>query len=250
MFVTINHKGKTYKTDLDKPIDISIPLRAAADNVNAWYVKPPRFEPVRLGDWVGDVNQGGSVNFRDIYFNPHGHGTHTECVGHISKEPYTINQCLKKFFFLCEVITVLPEQLENNDLVITKEIIEHVLGDKRPEALAIRTVSNPLSKLTMQYSNTNPPYILHDALDFIIKQGVDHLLFDMPSVDKEQDGGKLLGHHAFWEYPHHTQTQRTITELIYIPNTVFDGSYLLNLQFASFENDASPSKPVLFQLVH
>jgi kynurenine formamidase len=249
MFVTINHKGKTYKADLDKPIDISIPLRPSADNVRAWYVDPPRFEPVRMGDWIGDVNQGGSVNFRDIFFNPHGHGTHTECVGHISKEPYTINQCLKKFFFLCEVVSVLPEQQSNGDFVITKKIMETVLGDNHPEALAIRTISNPVSKMNMNYSNTNPAYIQQEALEFIVKRGIDHLLFDMPSVDKEQDGGKLLGHHAFWEYPHNTQSQRTITELIYIPNTVYDGSYLLNLQFASFENDASPSKPVLFQLV-
>ena len=51
-----------------------------------------------MGDWVGDVKQGGSVNFRNISFNPHGNGTHTECVGHISKEDFSINQCLKKFF--------------------------------------------------------------------------------------------------------------------------------------------------------
>ena len=70
MFTSINHKGKTYKTDLGKPIDISIPLRAKPDNVNAWYVPSPTIEPVRMGDWVGDVNQGGSVNFRNIFLYP------------------------------------------------------------------------------------------------------------------------------------------------------------------------------------
>src|ERR1051326_9593252 len=133
MFTTINHKGKTFKCDLDKPIDISIPLRASKENVSAWYVDPPKFEAVVNGDFIGDVNKGGSVNFRNIFFNPHGHGTHTECVGHISKEFFTINQCLKKFFFLCEVISVLPEELENGDHVITKKIIEMALGDKKPE---------------------------------------------------------------------------------------------------------------------
>lgn len=249
MFVTINHKGKTYKTDLDKPIDISIPLRASKENVSAWYVSPPRFEPVRNGDWVGDVNQGGSVNFRDIFFNPHGHGTHTECVGHISKESFTINQHLKHFFFLAELVTVLPQEESNGDFVITRKIMENVLGDKHPEAIVIRTLSNPVSKMNMQYSNTNPAFIHHEAMKFIVDRGIEHLLFDMPSVDKEKDDGKLLAHHAFWEYPHNTKAQRTITELIYVPNTVLDGSFLLNLQIASFENDASPSKPVLYQLV-
>ena len=40
----------------------------------------------------------------------------------------------------------------------------------------------------------------------------------------------------------------TITEMIYVYEEIQDGSYLLNLQFASFENDASPSKPVLYSL--
>jgi hypothetical protein len=40
----------------------------------------------------------------------------------------------------------------------------------------------------------------------------------------------------------------TITEMIYVPDEVLDGSYVLNLQIASFENDASPSKPILYQI--
>jgi arylformamidase len=249
MFASITHKGKTYKADLGKPVDISIPLRAGKDNVSAWYVEPVKIEPVRMGDWVGDVKEGGSVNFRNIMFNPHGNGTHTECVGHISKEDYSINKCLTKFFFIAELVTILPGTLENGDRVITRAHIETVLGEKRPEAIVIRTLSNPPEKANMQYSNTNPPYLHHEAALFIHEIGVDHLLIDLPSVDREQDEGKLLAHRAFWQYPHNTQAQRTITELIYVPNNVYDGTFLLNLQIASFENDASPSKPVLFHAV-
>jgi kynurenine formamidase len=248
MVSKITYKGKAYNTDLSKPIDISIPLRTGEENVNAWYVPPVKIEPVRMGDWIGDVKQGGSVNFRNITFNPHGNGTHTECVGHISKEGYSINQCLKKFFFMAELITILPEETAEGDKVITKEHIMNCLEDKRPEAIIIRTLDNHISKINKQYSNTNPPYLDHEAAAYIDELGIDHLLIDLPSVDKEVDGGKLSAHHAFWQYPHNTKTQRTITEMIYVPNTIFDGTYLLNLQIASFENDASPSKPVLYQL--
>lgn len=248
MVSKITHKGKSYNVDLDKPIDISIPLRTGKENVNAWCSNPVSIEPVRMGDWVGDVKQGGSVNFRNIMFNPHGNGTHTECVGHISKEDYTINQTLKRFFFMAEVITVLPDELENGDKIITKKHIENCLGEKRPEAIVIRTLDNHISKINKQYSNTNPPYLLEEAAKYIDALGIDHLMIDLPSVDKEVDDGKLLAHHAFWQYPHNTQLHRTITEMIYVPNTVYDGSYLLNIQIASFENDASPSKPLLFQL--
>jgi kynurenine formamidase len=248
MVSKITYKGKSYNTDLAKPIDISIPLRTGDDNVNAWYCPPVKIEPVQMGDWVGDVQQGGSVNFRNITFNPHGNGTHTECVGHISVENYSVNQCLKTFFFIAELITILPDELENGDKIITKEHIEKCLNGKMPEALIIRTLDNHISKINRHYSNTNPPYLDYDAAAYIDQLGIDHLLIDLPSVDKEVDNGKLAAHHAFWQYPDNTQLQRTITEMIYVPNNIFDGTYLLNLQIASFENDAAPSKPVLFQM--
>lgn len=248
MISKITHKGKSYTADLSKPIDISIPLRTGEENVNAWYTPPVKIEPVRMGDWVGDVKLGGSVNFRNILFNPHGNGTHTECVGHISKEDYSVNQCLKKFFFIAELITILPDENSEGDQLITKQHIENCLGDKRPEAIVIRTLDNNPSKINKHYSNTNPPYLHHEAAEFIDELGIDHLLIDLPSVDKEADGGKLLAHHAFWQYPNNTKLNRTITEMIYVPNSIYDGTYLLNIQIASFENDASPSKPLLYQL--
>src|SRR5574337_1235334 len=118
MFATINHKGHTYKVDLSKPLDISIPI--SEHSARAWYVEPVKFEPVRMGDWIGEVKQGGSVNFRTIIFNPHAHGTHTECVGHISPEIENVNAHLKNYFFIAELITVLPEQKENGDYVISR----------------------------------------------------------------------------------------------------------------------------------
>lgn len=246
MVATIFHQGKTFRVDLFKPIDISMPLYSSEECASAWYVPPIKIEPVRNGDWVGDVNQGGSVNFRTITFNPHGNGTHTECVGHISKEDYSINKSLKRFIFLAELITVLPEEHENGDRVISKRCVELSLEGKKAEALVIRTLSNSDAKLHAHYSNTNPPYTTKEAIEYILSLGYEHLLLDLPSVDKEVDNGVLAAHHAFWEYPHNTQAQRTITEMIYVPNDVYDGAYFLNLQIAPFENDASPSKPVLY----
>jgi arylformamidase len=248
MIAKITHNKKSYQLDLSKPIDISIPLRTGKENVNAWYSDPVSIEPVRMGNWIGDVNQGGSVNFKNILFNPHGNGTHTECVGHISKEDYTINKTLKKFFFIAELITILPDETLDGDKIITKQHIQNCLGDKRPEAIVIRTLDNHVSKINKQYSNTNPPYIEYEAANYINELGIDHLLIDLPSIDKEVDEGKLLAHHAFWQYPHNTKLERTITEMIYVSNTIYDGTYLLNIQIASFESDASPSKPLLFQL--
>jgi len=233
--------------DLNHPLDISIPLRASTDNVSAWYVSPPEIKAVENGTWVGDVNRGGSVNFRNIFFNPHGHGTHTECVGHISKEDYSVNKLLKKFFFKALLITLEPKNI-GSDRVISEDQLMNVIFPEGTEAIVIRTLPNEIDKLSKHYSNTNFPYLHEKAALFIRNKGINHLLIDLPSVDREEDEGKLLAHKAFWNYPENPRLDCTITEFIYVPALIKDGEYLLNIQIAPFENDASPSKPVLYPL--
>jgi len=247
-----------FEIDLSKPIDISIPLTNTDANPIAWYIEKPTIEPVKFGNWIGKVSEGSSTNFNNIFFNPHGHGTHTECLGHITREFFSINQCLKQFFFTAELISIEPEIL-GEDLVITKESISNALdvtfklGIPR-EALIIRTLPNSETKKHKNYSKTNPPYILEKAATFIRESGIKHLLIDLPSVDREEDEGRLLAHKAFWNVKdvnnlnEDARLDCTITEMIFVDDSVKDGSYILNLQMAPFENDASPSKPVLFKI--
>lgn len=248
MIATIQTNSKKYKIDLTQPLDLSIPLRASKSNVNAWYLDPPKIEPVEIDGWVAKVSEGASVNFNNIMFNPHAHGTHTECVGHISETFHSINKNLKQFFFLAEVITVALEK-KDDDFVISKKQLKFALGNKKRKAVIIRTIPNMLEKLNKQYSHTNPPYLLEEAAIYLREKGVEHLLIDLPSVDKEKDEGQLLAHNAFWNTTGKVRLEATITEFIYVPNTVKDGTYFLNLQIAPFENDAVPSKPVLYQLI-
>jgi len=227
-------------------IDISIPYRTENSATSAWYVGPVKIEPVRGDGFVGSVAEGGSVNFRDITFNPHGNGTHTECVGHIAPECFSINEHMKEWMFDALLITLNPEN-HGDDLVVTKEQVQHAIGEHRPRALVLRTLPNNKEKLHHNYSNTNPPYLEAGACALMRELGVDHLLLDLPSVDKEVDGGALAAHRAFWNYPGNPRMHATITEFIYVPDSVADGPYILNLQVAPFENDAAPSRPILFR---
>jgi arylformamidase len=246
--IKIKLNNKQHKVNLSKPIDISLTLSASKDNVNAWYLDSPQIEPVIDGNWIASVEKGASVNFNTIQFNPHAHGTHTESIGHITKEFHSVNDSLKTFFFIAELISISPEIQANIDHVITKNQVENAIKGKNIEALIIRTLPNTSKKETAQYSNSNPPFLSEEAAIFIREIGVKHLLIDLPSVDKENDQGKLLAHKAFWDYHGEQRMDATITEFVYIKNNVKDGTYLLNLQIASFENDASPSKPVLYKL--
>lgn len=248
MKTTIEHKEESIVVDLSKPLDISIPLQASEENPLAWYLKEPIIEPVKMGDWTAKVSNGASVNFNNIFFNPHAHGTHTECFGHISEEFHSVNQALKSFFFLAEVISVKPEKV-GKDEILSEESIIKALNGKTPEAIVIRTCPNSSEKKSKHWSNTNWPFLREEAALFLREIGVKHLLIDLPSVDQEKDGGKLLAHKAFWNYPENPCHDCTITELIYVPDSIVDGYYLLNLQMASFHNDASPSKPVLYKII-
>lgn len=242
------HLNKEQYIETTQGFDLSIPLRAGAINVNAWYASPVQIKPVITENFIGDVNKGGTVNFRDLYLNPHGNGTHTECVGHISKENFTINQCLKEFHFLGRLISVTPETYFNSDFnetdhIISKEVLENAIqssGDEK--ALIIRTLPNSEEKLNFHYSNTNPPYFTKQAIEYLNEIGIDHLMVDLPSVDREVDNGALVAHKTFWNYPNNPQLSKTISELLFIPNSVRDDTYLIHLQIMSIESDASPSK--------
>jgi len=246
MIIQLTSAGRDYQVDLAKGIDLSIAV-TEGPQVNAYWASPTDMEPFRMGDWVGEVRQGGSVNYRNIRFNPHGNGTHTECVGHISPEIYSINRHFKQFHSIAQLVSVSPEELANGDRVITAALLQRE-GLQQAEAFIIRTLPNSDSKRTHNYSGTNPPYFTVDAIEALMEKGCRHLLTDLPSLDREQDEGKLLCHRSFWKYPEHPRMDCTITELIHVPDSAADGVYLLNLQVAAFENDAAPSRPVIFEL--
>jgi len=240
--------SKSEFIETSEAIDLSISLQASTENVRAWYVDPPRMETVRANGFIGSIKEGGSVNFRDVFFNPHGHGTHTECCGHITQEVYAVNDVLKEFFYRATLITVDPVQLDNGDFVVQAAQIAPYLQKNFSEAVLIRTLPNSTDKKSMNYSGTNPCYLDIEIVSLLNEFGVKHLLVDQPSVDREEDGGALAFHHAFWNVPEKPNFERTITELIYVPNDVADGNYILEIQLAAFQNDASPSRPVLYKI--
>lgn len=242
MSITFTRNGKTYQANDLQPVDLSLPV---ADLTRAWYINPPKMQPVVLGDWVGSVEQGGSVNFRNITFNPHAHCTHTECLGHVTKEVFSVNQVAPKSWLLADLISVTPQDI-NGDLVITFNHLKEQWPNSDADALIMRTMPNNPQKATANQSNTNWPFLHEEAAVYIRERGIKHLLIDQPSVDKEEDGGALLAHKAFWNLPAAPRKEATITELIFVPQAVKDGLYVLNLQVAPLENDAAPSRPLIF----
>jgi arylformamidase len=269
--------GRDFRIDLDAPLSIAIPLRFNGAQPNAYGVEKAASVPCRAGEMVGDTRQGGSVNFEQYTFIPHCNGTHTECVGHITHERISVHDCLRDSFILASLISVQPEkaadsnesyavELNEVDLLITRNAIEQALNNSKfkiqnskfnemSSALVVRTLPNDDEKLTKTYLEEIPPFFSTEAMMFLRETGINHLLVDMPSIDRIFDDGKLSNHRIFWqieqgafEVSPESLIHNTITELIYVPNEIADGEYLLNLQIAPFAADASPSRPVIYKI--
>lgn len=255
-------------------IDISIPLRFNGPQPNAYGVNIATAKP------HGDTRKGSSVNFDEYTFTPHCSGTHTECIGHITRERISVRDCLKDVIVPAVLISVEPSNIaiphetgagnfNDDDKIITKSLLiekiaplqsenpRSAIRDPQSKALIVRTLPNDDRKLTAVYGEDNiPPYFSAEVMQLIVASGFTHLLSDLPSIDRIYDEGKLINHRIFWnvekgsfETNAATRLHSTITELIYVPNEVPDGEYLLNLQIAPFDTDCAPSRPILVRQI-
>lgn len=248
MIATIEYQNKFYKVNLAEGLDISLGIgNTQKANVRCYYASEAKLGPITTDQFIGSINEGFSVNYYEATINPHGQGTHTECVGHISPEMEKVSDCLTQFHFLSTLISVKPSKIDLEDLVISKDSLELHNIPKATDALIIRTMPNFSAKKHTDYSGTNPTYLTKEAMEYIVELGVKHLLVDLPSVDRETDGGKLQAHNIFWKGDR--STFATLTELIFVPNEIEDGIYLLNLQLSTIELDAAPSRPILYKIM-
>lgn len=264
--------GHAYRTQ-GEALDISIPLNFNGPQPGSYGVPPASTSPYRDGQWIGDVNQGGSCNFGEVRLTPHCNGTHTESVGHLANEAIPVHRILTDSLIPATLVTVLPQAAaevtesydpacQASDQVISRERLIMLMENNDPaflKGLVIRTSPNPEEKKYWQYNEERlPVYFTNDAMQYIHELGVEHLLVDLPSVDRLFDEGRLSNHRIYWqldaeghevdlsnEYTRH----RTITEFIYVPDHIHDGHYLLNLQIAPFMADAAPSRPQLYDIV-
>lgn len=261
MIISLELNGAKYSINTERGYDISIPLQFNGPQPNFFGVEPAAANPYEKGNIIGDTAKGGSCNFETVHFTPQCSGTHTECVGHIVDEDITITDVNVDSFIPAVLLSAEPSiDEESGDRVIDAKMLKTFLDNVSPEflkAVIIRTIPNNPEKMTKTYKeNEIPPYLTEDAVQILLDNGMEHILIDLPSLDRAFDEGKLAAHHLFWEIPagsHHLVngeiSKRTISELIYVPDDVKDGVYVLNLQIPPFKSDAAPSRPILYEAI-
>ena len=275
MQVTLKHRNIQYDVDLAKAQSVAINLDFQGPQPNHFGTDKASSEVLKLGGFVGNTKAGGSCNVDVLHMIPHCNGTHTETISHIVNEEFWVGHVAVQGFLLAQLVTVqpsivnrLPEndrgdtyrpKLDPEDRVITRAMLEHAIGpvDRWKKqgfsSLLVRTLPNDGSKQERAYSDeSSPAFFTIEAMELIVQLHVQHLLVDVPSVDRMHDDGLLTNHHLFWNVPETThrvqedsRQNATISEMIYVPNDIRDGTWLLNLQIPAFGCDAAPSRPVL-----
>jgi kynurenine formamidase len=237
--------GSRWSVQLRQPRSISLRLSRNHSNRRAYFLPDAEIAPYRSDSFVGSVAEGGSVNCDRLVLYPHGNGTHTECVGHISAVPYRIADCMRSFLAIGQLVSIEPQPVADG-YAITAAHVAAALTESDIEAVIVRTLPNDAGKSERDWSGTNPPFVAPDAADYLRRRGIVHVLVDLPSLDPENDGGRLAAHRAFWNYPDQPRTDATVTELCFIPDDIPDGVYLVQFGIVPIESDASPSHVVLY----
>lgn len=269
MNTCVDNEGREY--DLSRWHKLSISQTFDERQPNHFGTSLATRQPIEVGDFVGDTRLGGSCNVNEIRTIPHCNGTHTESVGHIVDQPFPVSELPIPPLMPALLLSVEPvpatQTSENTtplacpeDFLITEKSLNDLAKNadlNKISALIIRTLPNDEEKPQRKYGQgCEPAFFSAQAIDWIADQGIEHLLIDLPSIDKSNDGGLLTGHHRFWNVPesaHQTKqssnVNKSITELIYVPDRIVDGNYLLNLQLADWVNNAVVSRPIIFELV-
>lgn len=246
--------GNTLVVDFSQGRSLAIELQPGGPNPSFFTDSGVKTRPLTLGGFVGDMSKGGSCNAEVIEFSPHSHGTHTECVGHISSQHQSVVTVIDQQPTMMRIITVESAQLDDG-MLIPAEALNHIKNFDGG-ALAIRTLPNAESKKERNYA-TEPgfPVLSAEAMKILSRSSLLHLLVDTPSVD-HSDNTELQNHTIWWGLDPDVRPgvpdagRRSITEMIYVPDDIVDGDYWLDLQLPPLVSDAVPSRPIIYPVIY
>lgn len=256
--------------DLGRAVSLAIELDFAGAQPRHFGAPPAQAHPYTVGAFSGAVVTGASCNCATLTITPHCNGTHTECVGHLTREPCDAHRVVPTGLLPALVISVeavgaagsgesTDPPPQPQDRLITRALLEGrwpAALPFAPRALVLRTLPNTQEKLARDYDAQPAPYLTRPAAQLLVERGIEHLVVDLPSIDRAHDEGRLTAHRVFFGLPAQAhelaQARRahcTITELAFVPGRLADGPCVLALQVPAIGGDAVPSRPLAYPLV-
>lgn len=269
MSARVRFETREIGVDLTRPCDLSVELDFQGPQVRHFGAPRASSRPYSVPGFSGSVARGASCNCDSITLVPHCNGTHTESAGHLTLEPLHAQRIVPRGLLpalLLTVGTVPPGQTpessdprpQQDDRLVTRGALQAAWPGEPPlvpRALVVRTLPNEPAKRARDYTGLTPPYFTREAAQYLVDRGIEHLVVDLPSIDRAHDEGRLTAHRVFFGLPpgdtalaHAKRAQCTVTELAYVPHDIADGSCLLQLQVPAINGDAVPSRPLLYPL--
>jgi arylformamidase len=260
-------EGIEVRVDLARPYDLSIEIDFDGPQPRHFGAPRASSRPFSAPGFPGSVAAGASCNCRSITLIPHCNGTHTECAGHLTREAMHAHRIVPRGWLPALLLSVIPVAsggtLESTDpvpqagdLLVTAGALRAAWPPKPPfvpQALVIRTLPNEPGKRARDYTDATPPYLTREAALHLVARGIEHLVVDLPSIDRARDEGRLTAHRVFFGLPAGQTALAcamrptcTVTELAYVPEAAADGPYLLELHVPAINGDAVPSRPMLY----
>ena len=267
MLARLTIDGREIAVDLSHPADLALELDFSGPQPRHFGAPRASSRPYETPDraFRGTVERGGSCNCEQITLIPHCNGTHTECAGHVTRERLDAWRVAPAGLLPAVLLSVMPEPPgdegsdpvpQPGDRLITHRALTQAWPASvpfTPHAVVIRTLPNSPEKRACDYTGEVPPYLSQEAAMLLVGRGVLHLVVDVPSIDRTHDAGRLTAHRLFFGLPRGavrlaaaSRASATITELAFIPDSITDGAYLLELQVPALSGDAVPSRPLLY----
>lgn len=247
------------------PVSLARTLRFDGLDPRHFGAPPPAAPPLRLAGFSGAVGTGASCNCRMLTLVPHCHGTHTESVAHLTHEPLDACSVAPLAPMPAWLVSIDPTPAHDTpddslppprpgDRLLTRAAIEagwpHRV-DFTPRALILRSGD----ALAAPEHDAVAPYLSRQAMQLIVERGIEHLVVELPSIDRGEDEGVLCAHRLFFGLPPGSQrladaarAQCTITEYATVPRELADGPCFLQLALPRLAGDAVPSQPLYFPL--
>lgn len=254
LIARLDWQGRALEIDFSHGRSIAIPLDPHGAQPSFFSPSPAAARPLRAGEYVGDVRQGGSCNAEVIEFAPHCHGTHTECLGHVEAERMHVQDVIDDRPTLALLVSLEPEDSSGGHPLWTLAPLRAALPDGLPEfhALIVRTLPDDPARSRRDYAlEPEYPVFAADALAHLASLPLEHLLIESPSMDALHDA-RLVNHRAWWGLdgaacPTGVEAgRRSVTEMVAVPGELADGLYWLHLGLSPLLGDATPSRPMLY----
>jgi arylformamidase len=242
--------------DFDAATSLALALDFSQEHPRHFGAPPATSTAFRSGSFEGAVALGSSCNCQRITLVPHCNGTHTESASHLTIQQRPLQAIVPAGPMTALLLTVPPQPHaetsedslptpQGTDRLITRAGLLDAWHDAgyKPRALLLRTGTS--------WNDAAPPFLSRQLAQELATRGIEHLVTDLPSVDRLEDDGHLTAHRIFFGLPARctdlalaSRSQCTITELAAFPPDLPDGPCAVQLQLPAFSGDAVPSRPL------